>query len=253
MIAALAALTLALGGCLPSGLPFDLPWSAGDSGSSTDAGSSVGDRDGLASEEATLVEVIDGDTIDTSAGRVRIVGIDTPERGECGYREATELLERLLPEGATVTLVFAEGQNDTDRHGRLLRHVLTADGVDVALRELSEGLAVARYDSTEGYPRHPFEQEYHAAQMAAAAADGSPIPVICDGEEATAGAEAWPDGEWWRQYPSCGALQRSGSGHPTGPFRRDDPTEAAAYEWFAYGTGNNGDGDGDGLACEGGR
>lgn len=29
-----------------------------------------------------------------------------------------------------------------------------------------------------------------------------------------------------------------------------DPAEAAIYDWFANGTGNNGDGEGDGLACE---
>jgi len=41
-----------------------------------------------------------------------------------------------------------------------------------------------------------------------------------------------------------------------GPLRRElygprvDPAEAAIYDWFANGTGNNGDGEGDGLACE---
>ena len=42
---------------------------------------------------ATVVYVIDGDTIEIARGgrayRVRYVGIDTPERGQYGYEEAT--------------------------------------------------------------------------------------------------------------------------------------------------------------------
>ena len=56
--------------------------------------------------------------------------------------------------------------------------------------------------------------------------------------------------EWWRQYSSCTKLKKNTNGHPTGPFSRDNPPEAAVYDWFANGTGNNGDGEGDGLACE---
>lgn len=56
--------------------------------------------------------------------------------------------------------------------------------------------------------------------------------------------------EWWRHYTSCTRLKRNEIGHPIGPFSRDDPDQAAIYEWFAHGTGHDGDGDGDGLACE---
>jgi len=37
-----------------------------------------------ASVSASFVAVVDGDTVETSEGTVRIIGIDTPERGECG-------------------------------------------------------------------------------------------------------------------------------------------------------------------------
>ena len=33
--------------------------------------------------------VVDGDTIDTSIGRVRFFGVDTPERGDTCFKEAT--------------------------------------------------------------------------------------------------------------------------------------------------------------------
>ena len=41
--------------------------------------------------------VIDGDTIILATGEhVRLLGIDTPERGECYYQEATDFLKSLL-------------------------------------------------------------------------------------------------------------------------------------------------------------
>lgn len=119
-------------------------------------------------EPATLVRVIDGDTIATDVGKVRIIGIDTPERDECGYEEASALLADLMVPGDEITLFLPPGQNAEDRYGRLLRHVFTDEGVDVALRQLQEGLAIARYDSTDGYPEHPYEREYHAAESDAA-------------------------------------------------------------------------------------
>ncbi len=41
---------------------------------------------------AQVVRIIDGDTLDTSKGRVRLFGVDTPERGERCASEATERL-----------------------------------------------------------------------------------------------------------------------------------------------------------------
>lgn len=47
------------------------------------ARSANGTRPGI---RETLVAVVDGDTIETSAGTVRLVGIDAPEHGECALR-----------------------------------------------------------------------------------------------------------------------------------------------------------------------
>lgn len=44
----------------------------------------------------TVTRVIDGDTLTVSDGNtVRLIGIDTPERRQCGYRDATLNLECL--------------------------------------------------------------------------------------------------------------------------------------------------------------
>ena len=120
-----------------------------------------------------------------------------------------------------------------------------AKGLDCAI--------VARFDSSDGYPAHPREAAYRAAQVATLGANGEVVTSACGG-----GAYAQPPADpqagerWWQQYSSCASLKRSGLGHPTGPFSRSDPAQAEIYEWFAYGTGNRGDGDNDGLACEGG-
>ncbi|MFT4215369.1 MAG: thermonuclease family protein [Microbacterium sp.] len=157
-VALAIALTSALAGCVPQPSP-----SASVSASTT----------------ATFVSVVDGDTIRTSAGRVRLIGIDTPERDDCGYDDAAALIERMLSPGDEVALELPPGENDTDRFGRLLRFVATADGEDVGLAQLQAGNAVARYDSTDGYPWHPREEEYHAAQLATRDANGRVVTVAC--------------------------------------------------------------------------
>lgn len=218
----------------------------------------------LAASPVTFQSVIDGDTIQTSAGTVRIIGIDAPESGECGYAEASALISTLLRPGDPTMLELPVGQNEQDRHGRILRYVDNTAGVDIGFSVLSAGLAVARYDSTDGYPAHPRETNYHAAQTATLGADGTVITVACQtaadaaeqarimAEQEAVQAPVPPPAvdEWWRQYTSCTKLKNNISGHPTGPFSRDNPAEAAIYDWFANGTGNNGDGEGDGLACE---
>ena len=107
--------------------------------------------------------IVDGDTINTDGQSIRILGYDTPERGECGYDEAGEFLADLLATG-TVSLV-ADSGDDTDRYGRLLRHVLV-DGKPVGLSMIEAGKANARYDALDGYPRHRYQDRYRDADSA---------------------------------------------------------------------------------------
>jgi endonuclease YncB( thermonuclease family) len=107
-----------------------------------------------------VVEVIDGDTVDLGNGeRVRLVGIDTPERGECGYEKAADALSALVL-GRQVEL--ARSDEDRDQYDRLLRYV-DVDRIDAGLELVRRGLAVARYDSRDGYGFHPREPKYIAA------------------------------------------------------------------------------------------
>ena len=89
----------------------------------------------------TVTFVIDGDTLITNVGKVRLVGIDAPEKGDCGYEEAGKRL-RELSIGKTVTLVDDVRQPDRDTYGRLLRYV-EIDGEDVATVLLRDGFVRA--------------------------------------------------------------------------------------------------------------
>lgn len=117
---------------------------------------------GATSSSARVTFVVDGDTVVIGSGEhVRLIGIDTPERDTCGYREASQAL-RTLVEGRRVTLVNPESVQDADVHGRLLRYV-DRSGKDAGYDLLRTGLAVARYDSRDGHDAHPREKRYRAA------------------------------------------------------------------------------------------
>jgi micrococcal nuclease len=94
---------------------------------------------------ATVVEVVDGDTLDVRLrdGRVeavRIIGINTPESGECGSEEATDELAALV-DGQTLAL--RRDTSDRDQYDRLLRYVLVGD-VSVGEVLVAEGRALSR-------------------------------------------------------------------------------------------------------------
>ena len=99
--------------------------------------------------EATVVRVIDGDTILLSNGeKVRYIGINTPEvhhptRGKEPYGEVAAEANRRLVEGKTVRLEFDVRQRD--KYGRLLAYVYV-DGQMVNRTLVRDGYAeVATY------------------------------------------------------------------------------------------------------------
>ena len=89
-------------------------------------------------EKAFIVRVIDGDTVvlDTEE-RVRLLGINAPEKGEKYYLESKEFLEDSVL-NKTVTLKF--GKDRQDRYGRTLAYILIGkDNINLQLVE--NGLA----------------------------------------------------------------------------------------------------------------
>lgn len=170
--------------------------------------------------------VVDGDTITLSSGqKVRLIGIDTPERGQCNYERATRKLEQLV-EGRRVYLVKGARDN-TDRYGRWLRYV-DVGSKDAGARLISTGLAKPRYNSTDGYGEHDREKAYAKLYKNAADAPSCPKPKPEPQEpERTREPSVY--------YENCTAARDAGAA----PVRRGDP-----------GYGDHLDRDGDGVGCE---
>jgi hypothetical protein len=103
--------------------------------------------------------------------------MDAPETGQCGSERATRLLIELTL-GERVTL--PSPVDDRDRYGRLLRYV-DVGNVDAGLRMIRSGLAVARYDSRDGYDPHPREAQYVRADHRSenvVCASSKPAPLV---------------------------------------------------------------------------
>jgi micrococcal nuclease len=86
----------------------------------------------------TVDRVIDGDTVDVIVDygfrlkqlqRIRLLRVDTPERGEDAYKEATQMLESLLKEAADASGNVRLTSYKTGKYGRWLGHLTSLDGI----------------------------------------------------------------------------------------------------------------------------
>jgi micrococcal nuclease len=108
-------------------------------------------------EGSVVAHVIDGDTIELVDGtRVRLVQIDTPEKGsECYGDESSAATRRLLPPGTEVRIEQDPALDQVDSFGRKLAYVWKGDE-DVNVTLVREGAAgVWLYDGRRG--RHAAE------------------------------------------------------------------------------------------------
>ena len=115
----------------------------------------------------TVFNVVDGDTVDVDCGsgrdRVRLLDIDTPERGEPGFHEATEALKEMIGDG-DVRLGYEEpGQPSRGTYGRLLAYLYDADGTNLNEQMIRHGWS--EYWTKYGEGRFP--DEFAAAESEA--------------------------------------------------------------------------------------
>ena len=99
-------------------------------------------HDASSSSRAVVARVLDGDTIVLTSGEhVRLVQIDTPEKGsECYGEAASALTRRLLLPGTHVRIEPDPSLDRVDHYGRELAYVWK-DGEDVNLTLVREGAA----------------------------------------------------------------------------------------------------------------
>ncbi len=189
---------------------------------------------------AQLVErVVDGDTIVVrGVGRVRLIGVDTPETVntrqpvEFFGREASAFTKRLL-EGRRVRLEY--DRRRTDRYGRTLAYVHLADGTFANAEIIRRGFGHA-------YTRYPFrhldrfrqlEREARSAGRGLWDRAASRSRSSAAGRRSAAARIPWDDNGNGRV--SCAEARR----HGIAPVPRSHP----AYAYMR-------DADRDGVVCE---
>jgi len=135
----------------------------------------------ISGDTALVTRIIDGDTIDVEMNgvryRVRYIGMNTPEKDQPCYQEATDANAALLS-GKTVTLV--KDTSETDVYGRLLRYVYVGD-LFVNAELVKEGWA-----ENDVYPPDTkYEDTFHPLELQARAANIGchPTGVFNDGSD----------------------------------------------------------------------
>jgi hypothetical protein len=115
----------------------------------------VADNDGRRSRSdpradytGPVSRVVDGDTfyLDGLATRIRLWGVDAPERDEPGFDEATSQLAQLVA-GKTLSCE----QVDTDRYKRIVARCYFPDGGDLSAAMIASQTASEYLSFTDGY------------------------------------------------------------------------------------------------------
>jgi micrococcal nuclease len=121
-------------------------------------------------QKATVVKVVDGDTIAVSINgkseTIRIIGIDTPEivdprkTVECFGKEASDFANLTLQDNKIVLLESDPTQGDKDKYQRLLRYVWIDDVTDFGKLMINDGFAS---EYTYNLP-YKYQNEYKQAE-----------------------------------------------------------------------------------------
>jgi len=181
--------------------------------------------------------VIDGDTVELEGvGRVRLIGVDTPERGEECFEEATDYLRGRV---AGQTVRYRYQQERPDRYDRQLLDLFKGGelvNLDIAQAGWGEELTIAPNDR---YSERILDAELDAyAEPRGRWAGCTPEPE----PEPDPLPPAQEDDD--DLFGGSGGGSGRGGGAPSGTC-----SEIAATD-FPVPPGDPRDRDGDGIACE---
>ncbi|HEB5907977.1 TPA: thermonuclease family protein [Salmonella enterica subsp. enterica serovar Havana] len=131
--------------------------------------------------QGKVIRVLDGDTIEVKTLpekilvyevpiRVRLINIDAPEKKQPFGRWSTNQLKALLA-GQSVTVSYTQ----TDRYGRVLGRVVTANGTEANRQQVLKGAAWVydRYNTDNSLPTLQREAQ---TQKRGLWADNQPVP-----------------------------------------------------------------------------
>ncbi|TMS00257.1 thermonuclease family protein [Nonomuraea basaltis] len=190
---------------------------------------------------AKVVKIVDGDTIDVMRGgkklRVRLLEVDTPERGQCWFKTATARTAALLPVGKAVYPLADKAPKD--RYGRWLYYAFNAKGVHVNRNLIRYGYGkAALYKPNDKYIKVMLAEQAKAKKERLRIWSGK-----CDGGGSNptptpkpTPTESDPPSGNDPRYGTCAEANRNGYG----PYRKGVDPE---YSWYQ-------DRDGDGVVCE---
>ena len=101
----------------------------------------------FSSRNHVVTRIVDGDTIEVSGydKNIRLIGIDTAEKGECYRDESTKIAKELL---LNKSVRIETDENEKDNFGRILAYVYLADGSFVNKRLLEQGAGEFFYDAS---------------------------------------------------------------------------------------------------------
>ncbi|WP_436762317.1 thermonuclease family protein [Streptosporangium sp. V21-05] len=194
--------------------------------------------------KATVVKIVDGDTIDVrftrtgSTVRVRLLQVDAPERGTCWFTAATRRTAALLPIGKT-TYLLAD-KEPKDRYGRSRFYAWNTGGVFVNRNLVRYGYGKAvlykpndRYIAVMRAEQAKAKKERLRIWSGRCDTTNTPAPNPTSTPTSTPDP---PSGGNDPRFPTCAAANAAGYG----PYRRGTDPE---YTWYQ-------DRDGDGVVCE---
>jgi hypothetical protein len=103
--------------------------------------------------EGIVTRVIDGDTIDVDGITLRFALIDSPERGEQGYTEATAFTSERCPEGSKVIVDEDDGQT-SGSYGRTIGKIYCEGGIiNEELLKSQNAVILAQYCDVSEFGR----------------------------------------------------------------------------------------------------
>ena len=161
LLIAVSAMTVA-SAYTGTGFSHNIPTSTYSDMSASDILNKYSDTECNVEERAVCVKVVDGDTIELDNGKkIRLVGVNTPERGVEGYITSKNFVQKLcLNKEVGIDI---DDSKHNDRYGRTLA-VVIVDGKNLNEMLLKEGLAEVMYmPPSEFYPYNWANSDTHVA------------------------------------------------------------------------------------------